>query len=91
MKMTAFRDIAACSLVEVDHVSEVCTTSIIRVMEAVRISKTLVYFIEPTRHYIPESCHLQLLKVFYVYKTYLLSNEKGVGTLFWHVPSDNMP
>jgi hypothetical protein len=65
MKVTAFWDVAPCSLVEVDDVSEVRTVSIIRarlialMMEAVRISETSVYFHETSRRYIADSCHLQ--------------------------------
>jgi len=46
MKMTAFWDVRACSLLEV------------LMMEAVRTSETSVYFHETTRRYVPESCHL---------------------------------
>jgi hypothetical protein len=46
MKMTAFWDIAPCSVVQVNHVSEMRTASIITIalmMEAVRASETSVY------------------------------------------------
>jgi hypothetical protein len=46
VKITAFLDVAPCSLVEVD-VSEVHTASIIRAMN------------EATQRCIPEGCHLQ--------------------------------
>jgi hypothetical protein len=58
--MKAFWDIAPCTVVEIDRVSEVRTASTIAVMmEAVRTSETSVYFInKTTRRYIPEGCHL---------------------------------
>jgi hypothetical protein len=52
MKMTAFWDIAPCSLVEV------VWRFVALMMEAVRISEIPVCF-ETTGRYIPESCHLQ--------------------------------
>jgi hypothetical protein len=54
MKMTAFFNIAPCSL-EVDQ------RFIALVMQGVRTSETSVYFNESTRRYIPESCHLQFI------------------------------
>jgi hypothetical protein len=52
MKIT-FWDTAPCSLVEVEHVSEVRTASIVRaMMDAVRTSETSVYFNETARRYI---------------------------------------
>jgi hypothetical protein len=61
MKMIAFWDIAPCSPVVADHISEVRTASIIRammMMEAVRKSETSVCYNETTRHNIPEDYHL---------------------------------
>jgi hypothetical protein len=60
MKMTAFWDIAPCSLVEVDRCFKVLTASIIiaMMMKAVSTSEMLVNFYETTRHNIPEGCHL---------------------------------
>jgi hypothetical protein len=60
MKMTAFWNIALCSLMEVNVISEVCTASIIRLsitlmIEAVWTSEIWVYFNKSTQHYIPES------------------------------------
>jgi hypothetical protein len=52
MKMTAFCDIAPCSLVEVDCVLEVLTASIINT------SETLVNFYETAQCNIPKGCHL---------------------------------
>jgi hypothetical protein len=54
MKMTAFWDVAPCSLVEVDR-------RFVLMMETVCTSETSVYFYETTRLNIPESCHLQEL------------------------------
>jgi hypothetical protein len=64
--MTAFWDVALCSLIEVDQVSEMHTASIIRamminlMMEAVCTSETSVYFYKTTQHCIPEGCHLHI-------------------------------
>jgi hypothetical protein len=55
MKMTAFRNIATCSLIKYTDVSEVHTASIIR---AICTSETSVNFNETTLHSIPEGCHL---------------------------------
>jgi hypothetical protein len=64
MKFRVFCDVASCSHVEVDDVSEVRTASITRaiialMMEAVRISETSVNFKVTTRRYIPEHSKLQ--------------------------------
>jgi hypothetical protein len=59
MKMTAFWDIAPCS-VEIDRRLEVRTASIIGAMtEAVCISEKLVNFNRTIRRYIPLGWHLQ--------------------------------
>jgi hypothetical protein len=57
--MTVFRDVAPCSLIETDDVSEVFTASIIRVtitlmIKAVSISATSVYFHQTTRRNVPK-------------------------------------
>jgi hypothetical protein len=54
MKITAFWDVASCSIVEVPDVSGVYTVSINAMMMAARASETLVYFNKITRRYIPE-------------------------------------
>jgi hypothetical protein len=54
MKITAFWDVAPCSLVDVDRRFRALT------MEAKRICETPVYFYETTLRHIPEGCHLQL-------------------------------
>jgi hypothetical protein len=60
MKMIVFWDIAPCSPVVADHISEVRTASIFRamMMEAVRKSETSVYYNETIRRNIPEDYHL---------------------------------
>jgi hypothetical protein len=60
MKMTAFWNIAPCTLVEVDRRFQSCVTVsiIVLMIRAVRASETWVYFNEATRSYIPEDCHL---------------------------------
>jgi hypothetical protein len=64
LKMTAFWDVATCSLTELDRHSRgaYClyhqTDYMALMMEAVRTSETSVYFYEITRHCIPEGCHL---------------------------------
>jgi hypothetical protein len=57
MKITAFQDIAPCSLVE----ASVCCLhhQDTLMMEAVHNSETMVYFHETTQCCIPESCQLQ--------------------------------
>jgi hypothetical protein len=49
MKIRPFWDVAACSAVGVDDVSEVRTAYIIVPMETVCTSETFVYFKETTR------------------------------------------
>jgi hypothetical protein len=56
--MSAFWDVAACSLVEV-YVSEALTASIVVKVTAVRTAETSVYFNETIWRYIPEGCHFQ--------------------------------
>jgi hypothetical protein len=60
MKFRVFWDVAPCSHVEVDDVSEVSNTSIIRslMMEAVRTSETSVILNVTTRRLIPEDSKL---------------------------------
>jgi hypothetical protein len=54
MKMAVFWDVAPCSLVEIEDVSEVFTAFVIRaialVMGAISISETSVSFYQTTRH-----------------------------------------
>jgi hypothetical protein len=73
IKMTTFWDIVTCSLVEVVwrfrgtyclHHQVDSVSFIALMMEAVRISKTSVYFNETTQRHIPEGCHLQRNYVF---------------------------
>jgi hypothetical protein len=57
--MTVFWDVAPCSLVETDDVSEVITASIIALMmEAVNTSETSVNFYHTSRINGPEDGHL---------------------------------
>jgi hypothetical protein len=55
MKMAVFLDVALCSLVGIDHVSEVL---IALMMETVRTSEMLVSFYWTTQCNIPEDSHL---------------------------------
>jgi hypothetical protein len=55
MKFRVFWEVAPCSHIEVNPVSEVSTASNIRaMMEAARTSETLVHFNMTTRRYFPE-------------------------------------
>jgi hypothetical protein len=58
MKMTAFCDIAPCSLVEVDR--RFRDAYCLYQQETVRTSETFVYFNETIRRYFPEGCHFKL-------------------------------
>jgi ABC-type transporter Mla MlaB component len=53
MMMTAFWNMAPCSLIEVNDVSEVRTASFALMIEVIRTSETQVYFYETTRRHIP--------------------------------------
>jgi hypothetical protein len=56
MMMTILCDVAPCSLVEIDDVSEVLTASIImtKMMQAIRTSDTSISFYEATLRNIPQ-------------------------------------
>jgi hypothetical protein len=58
MKLTAFWDIAPCSLIEVDQRFR----EIALMIDAVRTSETSVNFYETTWRNIPDGCHLENLK-----------------------------
>jgi hypothetical protein len=63
MKMTAFWNIALCSLVEVDRRFRGVEGPLIALMmEAMIISETSVNVHETTRRSIPEGCHLHGLE-----------------------------
>jgi hypothetical protein len=57
VKITAFWDIALCSLVEADRHFKDAYRAIALMIEAVRAYETYVYF-ATTRRYIPDDCHL---------------------------------
>jgi hypothetical protein len=76
LKITAFWDIAPCSLVEVDRCFRRGTASLIRVS---------VYFNKTAWCYIPESCHLHTryhenLNSHYIYFVYRLEQRIWVGS-----------
>jgi glycerol-3-phosphate O-acyltransferase len=59
LEITAFWDIALCSLVEVARrLSGAYSFHHRSMMDAVRISETSVYFNETTPEHIPEGCNL---------------------------------
>jgi len=60
VKIAASRDVASCSLLEVDKGFRLRAASII--ILAVGISETLVYFNETTRRYTTEGCNLHYLE-----------------------------
>jgi hypothetical protein len=60
MTMTAFWNIAPCSLVEVDRHFR---GFIALMIDAVPTTEMSVYFKETTRRYIPESCHPLIIKM----------------------------
>jgi hypothetical protein len=78
-KMTAFWDVALCSLVEGDRPfsGAYCLRKGSLTIEALRTSETWVYFNETTRRYIPESLHLQK----YTFIVFVL----GYSFLEWYV------
>jgi hypothetical protein len=51
-------------------------------MEALRTSETLVYFIETTRRYIPEACHLHTRRRQNLIPHYIIDGKKFKGTRF---------
>jgi hypothetical protein len=61
MKMTVFWDIALIALM----------------MEAVSTSETSVYFYGIIRRYIPEDCHLQIVRVYRVHKEQYITARTG--------------
>jgi hypothetical protein len=65
MNMTAFWDVALCSLVGSRATFKRCVlppSLIALMMEAMGTSETSVYFNEATQHYTPEGCHIHVSK-----------------------------